>query len=233
MKLLDFKGIFKKSMLTIESVRNVYGDYYEIKLKPEAGVLWNPGEHGIFKLPNNKVEGKKWRGFSVASVPEEGVMIIGTRTGKEISSFKNELISMKKGDEVAITGPFGWFKIRDSITPIVMVAGGVGITPIRALLKQLEHDLSRPVDLIYASSDYYLFEDEIQVIVTSNEKMTLQKTAGSRETSAAIADLITKYKNNAFYYISGSQPFIGAIKKQIIAEDVKKSRIINDPFLGY
>jgi ferredoxin-NADP reductase len=233
MKLSDFKGLFKKSMLTIESVRNTYGDYYEIKLKPEAGVSWSPGEHGIFRLPNNKVEGKKWRGFSVASVPEEGVMTIGTRTGKEISSFKKELISMKKGDQVSIRGPFGWFRIQDSITPMVMVAGGVGITPIRALLKQMENDLSRPVELVYISSDYYLFEDEIQAIVSSNEKITLYKISKREETSAALAKLTTKYESNAFYYVSGSQPFIGAIKKQITAKGVKKNRIINDPFLGY
>ena len=233
MKLSDFKGLFKKSMLTIESVNNTYGDYYEIRLKPEAGVSWKPGEHGIFKLPNNKVEDKKWRGFSVASILAEGVVILGTRTGKEISSFKKELISMKKGEQVAIIGPFGWFKIQDTITPIVMVAGGVGITPIRALLKQLENDLSRPVDVVYASADYYLFEDEIQAIVNSNEKITLHKTSENKETSTALANLTNKYKNEALYYVSGSRSFIGAMKKQIIDKGVKKNRIINDPFLGY
>jgi ferredoxin-NADP reductase len=233
MKISDFKGLFKKSVLTIESVINTHGDHYEIKLKPEFGVLWNPGEHGIFKLPNNKVEGKKWRAFSVASVPEEGVMIIGTRTGKEISSFKKELISMQKGDQVGLRGPFGWFKIQDSITPIVMVAGGVGITPIRALLKRMENDVSRPAEVVYSSSDYHLFGDEIQAIVTSNEKIILHKTGNREDTSAALNDLTTKYKGNAFYYVSGSQPFISSIKKQIIAKGVKKNRIISDPFFGY
>lgn len=233
MKLSDFKGLFKKSMLTFESVTNTHGDYYEIKLKPESGALWIPGEHGIFKLPNNKVDGKKWRIFSVASIPEEGVMIIGTRTGEDISSFKKELISMKKGDQVSITGPFGWFKIKDSVTPIVMIAGGVGVTPIRALLKQLENKLSRSIEVVYASSDYYLFEEEIQAIANNNEKITLHQTGNGEETSAALAELTSKYKDNAFYYVSGSQPFIGAIKKQITEKGVKKNRIISDPFLGY
>ena len=233
MKISDFKGLFKKSILTVESVNNTYADYYEIKLKPEAGVLWTAGEHGIFTLPNNRVEGKKWRAFSVASIPEENIMIIGTRTGKEASNFKKELISMKKGDQIAIIGPFGWFKIQDESTPIVMIAGGVGITPIRALLKKLENDLSRPVDLIYSSSDYYLFEDEIQAIVAANEKITLHKTSKREETNTALAELTSKYDNSAFYYISGSRPFIGAVKKQITSTGVRRNRIINDPFFGY
>ncbi len=233
MKLSDFKGLFKKATLTIESVKNPHGDYYEVKMKPEPGLTWNPGEHGIFKLPGRQVDGKKWRAFSVASVPEEGVMVIGTRTGKKISGFKKELISMKKGDKVAVTGPFGWFKVQDSISPMVMIAGGVGITPIRALLKQLEKDSARPVELVYASSDYYLFGDEIEAIAAGNDQIILHKTSGNAETGSAVTELASKHKGKAYYYISGSQPFIGAIKKQIKDKGIKGSRIISDPFMGY
>lgn len=233
MKLSDFKGLFKKATLTIESVENPYGDYYEVKMKAEPGLSWTPGEHGIFKLPGRKIDGKKWRAFSVASVPEEGVMTIGTRSGKEISSFKKEMISMKKGDKVAVTGPFGWFKVQDSMSPIVMIAGGVGITPIRALLKQLEKDSTRSIELVYASSDYYLFDEEIEAIAAGNEQITLQKTSENQETGSAVSALATQHKGNAYYYISGSQPFIGAIKKQITAKGVKGNRIISDPFMGY
>lgn len=232
MKLSDFKGLFKKSTLTVESIENTYGDYYLIKLKPKPGTVWLPGEHGIFKLPGVRIEGKKWRAFSVASIPEEGVITIATRTGKEISNFKKSLISMKKGDSVAITGPFGWFKVQDSSSPIVMAAGGVGITPMRSLLKQLEKEKTRPIDLVYASSDYYLFEKEIQAIVARNEQITLHKTLSSTETKSALDALITQYKGDAYYYISGSQKFIAGIKKQIKDQGVKGKRIINDPFLG-
>jgi len=233
MKITDFKGLFKKSIVTIESIENTYGDYYQIKMKAEVGMSWKPGEHGIFKLPNNEVEGKNYRAFSVASVAEEGIMMLGMRTGKEISSFKKNLISMKKGDKVAIRGPFGWFKVQDTSSPIVMVAGGVGITPIRALLKQLEKDTARPVELLYASTDYYLFDDEIQAIVSGNKKITLHKTQSNEETSTTLATLVSKYKGDAYYFVSGSQGFIGAIKKQITETGVKGKRVINDPFLGY
>lgn len=113
MKLLDFKGLFKKSVATVVSVENPYGDYCVIKMKPEPTLKWQAGEHGIFKLPNNNVQGKKWRAFSVASIPEEGLFKIATRTGEKISRFKRELIAMKKGDAVKITGLFGWFMIQD------------------------------------------------------------------------------------------------------------------------
>lgn len=145
-------------------------------------------------------------------------MRIGTRTGKDISSFKKELISMKKGDQVSITGPFGWFKIQDNSTPIVMVAGGVGITPFRALLKQLEKDASRVIDIIYSSSDYYLYEDEINAIASENDKITLHKTSDRKATSEALVTLAEKHSGNAYYYVSGSPPFIKSINYQIEVE---------------
>lgn len=233
MKISDFKGILKKSTLTIVSVENNYGDYYQVKMALETGFTWSPGEHGIFTLPNRQVEGKKWRAFSVASIPEEGVMIIGTRTGREPSSFKKELISMKKGEEVYIRGPFGWFKVQDSFSPIVMVAGGVGITPIRSLMKQLENDSSRPVELVYASSDYHLFGDEIQAISLANQKITIHKTYSGEETKETLASLIDKYKGEAYYFVSGSKLFNRGIKKQIVDTGVKGNRVIRDPFVGY
>ena len=39
MKISDFKGIFKKSTLTIVSIENKYGDYYQITTTPEAGTI--------------------------------------------------------------------------------------------------------------------------------------------------------------------------------------------------
>ena len=95
----------------------------------------------LFSLcPDAMYRGKKWRAFSVASVPEEGYILIGTRTHGNISSFKENLIGMSAGDKVKVIGPFGWLVKKDDTSPIVFIAGGVGITPVRALIKQLEND---------------------------------------------------------------------------------------------
>ena len=109
--------------------------HYTVKLKNDTGLTWVPGEHGIFTLPSKKIEGRKYRLFSIASIPEEGFILLGTRTGKEISSFKQALLTMKPNEKVALRGPFGWLKIQDETSPIVMFANGVGIALIRALLK--------------------------------------------------------------------------------------------------
>lgn len=233
MKRINIKGLFRKSKAEVISVDNPYGDYYTVKLKPAKDTQWEAGEHGIFTISDKKVEGKRWRGFSVASIEREGHILLGTRTGKDVSSYKQQLIMLKAGDEIDVRGPFGWFLLQDETTPIVLIAAGVGITPIRALLKEVENKNKRDVEVIYSSADFYLFGDEIEDIASVNDKITLTKTTTVENTQNKIAEAAIKYKNAAYYYISGSPKVINSIKEHLKRNGVKGSRVINDPFLGY
>lgn len=232
MKLSDFKGILKRSIITIDSIDNPFDDYYTVKLKPSKNTHWAPGEHAIFKMAEGKVEGKKWRAFSIASVTEEGYILLGMRTGKEISSFKKKLLNSPKGTKVKMTGPFGWFKVQDNSSPIVMVAAGVGITPIRALLKQLETDTSRPISLVYAA-EQHLFGNELEKIADENSQIKLIKTSEPSTTTEEVKKLAKKYGSEAWYFVSGSQGFIKSMKSTVVGEGINPKRFINDPFLGY
>lgn len=232
MKLSDFKGLFKKSIATVEEVNNPFEDYYTVRLRPSANTRWAPGEHAIFKMVDEQVDGKKWRAFSIASITEEGHILLGMRTGQEISSFKKKLLNSKKGTKVKVTGPFGWFKVQDSTSPIVMAAAGVGITPIRALLKQLESDTSRPISLVYAA-EQYLFGDELEAIANGNPQINLIKTSEPKSTTEEVKKLAKKHGSKAWYFVSGSQGFITSMKSTVIDQNVKSKRFINDPFLGY
>ncbi len=225
--------MLRKSESEIISIENPAEDYYVVKLRIEPGFRWNPGEHAMYRLPSKNVEGVDYRIFSVASIPEERFMLLGMRTGKQISSFKKELLSMKKGEKVAITGPFGWFRIRDNVSPMVMFASGVGVTPIRSLLKYLENDKSRQIEIVYASTSYYLFGEEIEQIVKNNSRMTLYKTVTPEETQEKLAQLAEKYKNTAYYYISGAPAVLESIRNLLNTKDIENKRIIDDALKGY
>ena len=160
-------------------------------------------------------------------------MLLGTRAGEQISSFKKELISMQQGEKVSITGPFGWFRIRDNVSPLVLFASGVGITPIRSLLKQLENDTGRPVEIVYAASSYYLFEEEIKEIVQNNLIMSLHKTVTAEETQEKMEQLAAIYGNAAYYYISGSPAVLESIRSLLQAKGIKNNHIIDDTLKGY
>jgi len=233
MKLSDFKGVFKTQVVEFISATNIDKDYYVIRLKKPSDLMWRSGEHAIFSLPGSKVEGKKWRAFSIASTPKEDEMLIGTRTGKEVSSFKKHFINMKKGELVKLRGPFGWFTEQDKNSPVIFIGLGVGVTPFRALLKSFDQQENRNLEFIYSSSNVFLFKDEINKIVEQNDKFNMFYTRTIEETNDAISESARKYVNKAFYYIGGSQKAIKSITKLLKMNGIKSKKIINDPFLGY
>jgi len=233
MKIKDFKGVFQTMNVKFISAKNIGKDYYEIKLEKPKGLTWRPGEHAIFSIPSQKISGKKWRGFSIASTSKENVILLGTRTGNTMSEFKRVLLNLSPGDLVKMRGPFGWFTEQDQKTPVVMIALGVGITPIRALLAEFEHQKDRKVDVIYSSQDIYMFKDIIDEIIQHNESMDITYTSSINETKDAINRLSKQYSNNAYYYISGSLKGIKSVKNQLKENGIKSKRMINDFFLGY
>ena len=233
MGMSEFKGIFKSSKVKIKSMINTKDDYYVMELEKNKDMTWKAGEHAMITLPGVKIEGRKFRGFSVASIPSENKIVFGFRTGHQISSFKKALINMKPGDEIGLRGPFGGFLIKDETSPVVFIASGVGITPFRALLKELEHNTKRWVEIIYASNEYYLFGDEIEKIVAKNPKMKLHKTVTVEETQNKINTLAKKYNNEAYYYVSGAPKVITSIKQTLKTNSIKGKRILSDIFMGY
>jgi ferredoxin-NADP reductase len=232
MRLSDFKGLFKTAVLEVMEIDNPHTDYYTVKMSYPERMTWAAGEHGIFTIPTAKIKGSKWRAFSVASSPEEGFLLIGMRTGDKVSSFKDVLLHLKKGDKIKIRGPFGWFKLQKQEKPLVLIAGGVGITPIRALLANIK-DKDITAQVIYSSNNYYLFDNEIENIVNSNENISLHKTSNREETTEKINNSVIEYNNDAYYYVSGSVSFITSIKRNLKNSGIKSKNIISDPFIGY
>lgn len=233
MRLSDLKGVFKTSKVKFISAHNLYDDYYEIKLERPQDLFWESGEHAIFSIPGKKVKGKKWRGFSIASTSDENIILLGTRTGKNISSYKDVLLNMSPGELIKVRGPFGWFKVRDDKSPVVFIALGIGVTPIRSLLVDLEGNYEIDLNLIYSSKDFYMFKDRIDQIIDEHPNFKIDYTKSIDKTQSSIESQAKKYGNRAQYFISGSSQAIKSVKKQLKSLGIKSKNIVNDPFFGY
>jgi len=231
MKLKDFKGVFKKTQLTFIKAEKVGEDYYVIRFEKPKKKIWRAGEHGIFSLKHSWFKGRKWHVFSLASSFKEDEILVGTRTGQKISNYKKALISLKKGDVVKLRGPFGWFTEQDSVSPMVLIGLGVGITPIRALLKDNEIS-DKTINVIYSSNETYLFKEDLDGL-KDNKNLTIKYTKNKMDTTQEITRAIGLYGNNAYYYIGGSPKSVKSIKKLLRSKNINRKRIINDPFYGY
>ena len=226
-------GIFKTHDLRFISAENVGGDYFVIKLQTPYPIKWLSGQHGAFTLPGQKVRGKPFRAFSVASVPSENMILVGARTGKTISGFKQTLTHLQEGDIVRIRGPLGWFVLRDNSSPIVLLATGVGITPIRSILYSVKDETTRPIHLIHSSSDFHLFSDELKALEKANTQMKLAFVPNRTEFKEAVTAVAALYGLSAYYFVSGSPDAVRSTKKLLKSLGIPGRRIISESFMGY
>lgn len=231
MKLRDFKGVFKKANLKFIRAINVSEDFFIVEFEKPKDLIWRAGEHAIFTIPSKKIKGRGWRAFSLASTAKEDKVLIGTRTGQSVSEFKKTLLSLQEGDTVKIRGPFGWFVVKDTTSPLVLIGLGVGITPIRSLLMD-NYISDRIINVIYSSNEAYLFKEDFD---TANESDNVEVAyCDSREDAEKqIERTLNIFENEAYYYIGGSPKAIKSVKKKLREMNVKNKRIIHDPFFGY
>lgn len=222
----------KKIEAEIISIVNESDDYFSIKLKPLEEFTWLPGQFVIVRMPNSEINGKDKRTISIASTPEEGYILLGTRTGQEISNFKKELLSFKKGEKVEIQGPMGNFTKRDEKLPMILIAGGIGITPIRGLLKSLENDENVEMDLIY-SSKHHIYLDLFEKLEEKNKKFNFYKAMSREEAGNKINELVAEKGNNAYYYISGTTKMAKSVQEYLLNNGIEKEHVICDMMTGY
>ncbi|MFY8298343.1 NADH:ubiquinone reductase (Na(+)-transporting) subunit F [Pseudoalteromonas sp. SS15] len=124
--------------------------YADFDIPEEYRADWE--RFGFFNL-ESKVDDETIRAYSMANYPEEyGIIMLNVRIATpppnnlslpcgKMSSF---IWSLKEGDKVTISGPFGEFFAKDTDAEMVFVGGGAGMAPMRShifdQLKRLNSD---------------------------------------------------------------------------------------------
>ena len=235
MRLYDILGLFKNNKIKLVDKKSVANSNYLFSFKFKPDLEWKAGQHGMFKFKGEKLDGGNFRPFSVASIKEEKIITILTKISDSPSGFKSKLKSMEFGDTITLRGPFGGFYISDYNRPMVMVAGGVGITPMRALLKDIDRkSILTDASLLYIdSSGEYAFKEELEIIKRDNPNISIHFLNDRKILDYKLSDLVNRHNNNATYFIAGSPNMVKDIRNKIEAKGIKSRNIINDSFRGY
>jgi ferredoxin-NADP reductase len=215
-----------------EEVPGVYSFYFE----PEEDLKWIAGQFLEYTLPQPTPDErgiKRW--FTISTAPYEKLARITTRINSEkSSSFKSALMQMKPGDEIETDAPEGDFVFGDPSKHYVFLAGGIGITPFRSILAQLDHDNQDfKVDLLYASRDEpQVFGEQLQSLEQKHQDFHVHKFLGDH--SVTMDDLKPYMDDpNIIIYVSGPEPMVEDFDKKLKDAGLPEERVMGDYFPNY
>jgi glycine betaine catabolism B len=216
-----------------------------IAVKKPAGFSFRPTQFTFLSLKTSE-EGWDTRPMSIATSPTRSNLEYAVRTSD--SPFKQAFTSLEAGDIVALQGPFGRFVLRED-RPAVLVAGGVGITPLKGMAEYAsDNALQIPVRLIYSNrtEEEIAYREELAELERRNPRFKVLHTltgVGASTTKgwngragridARVLREVARALEEPVYYVCGSKEMVTGIADLLTQSGVGASDIMEEVFRGY
>jgi ferredoxin-NADP reductase len=212
-----------------------------------GNLSWKAGQNLVMTIPGLDDPRGATRPFTISSSPTEGGVVAVSTLMRE-SPFKRHMAAMAKGDTVDYEGLEGEF-VLESGRPAVMIAGGIGVTPFRSMLKfAVDTRLEKPLVLIYSSKTPadIVFRAELEEFARRSHTIRLLHTITRPEqasepwagrTGRIDAELIREGMRgirHPLVYVAGPPGFVSETKRLLDEEaHVSKDDLRTDEFDGY
>lgn len=212
--------------------------------RPEKPVRYTAGQYTELTLPHTKPDKRgirRW--FTLSSAPTDKLLSITTKYAGDdrASSFKKALFRLPPGTELQMAEPMGDFVLPKLIqTPLVFVAGGIGITPFHSILRWLTATgETRPIKFLYGvrTEDEIVFQDTFaKAGIGPTVVVSEPSPAWGGERGRLSAELILgleKPSEDTLLYVSGPEPMVEMLEKDLKKSGLDKRHLVLDFFPGY
>lgn len=210
-------------------------------LEKPAGFAFAPTQFTFLSLETD--HGIERRPMSIASSPTRPNLEYAVRVSD--SEFKRAFASLRPGDTVGVNGPFGSFLLREE-RPAVLLAGGIGITPLKGMAEYAaDKRLRVPVRLVYSnrSVEEAAYSAELQVLQERNPLFRVIHTltgeapegwSGSlgRIATGHLADA-TLGLDRPVYYVCGKSEMVADTLRLLSQSGVPETDMVVEVFRGY
>jgi len=218
-------------------------DITSFSFRPHEPIHFTAGQFVELTVKHDKPDSrgqKRW--FTLSSSPKNEFINITSRMADEkSSSYKIALWKLKPGDEVTISDPMGDFVMpKLNQTPLIFVAGGIGITPFMSMLDWIiDSGEERPINLLHGvrTEEEIIFQDNIKKSkIHTTIAVSEPSSAWGGERGRITAEMILgleKPNDNTLIYVSGPEPMVEALEKDLKKAGVKSSQLVLDFFPNY
>jgi ferredoxin-NADP reductase len=182
------------------------------------------------------------REYSIASAPGEPVAVTVERLEDgEVSPYLTD--ELRPGDGLELRGPVGGYFVWEPEDggPLLLVAGGSGVVPLRAMLRHRGRTGSDvPVRLLYSSRSLedVIYRDEldeprdgVEVVHTLTRRQPPGWTGRSGRVDAALlADVAWSVEDDPLVFVCGPTSFVEAVASGLVGLGYRPERIKTERF---
>jgi glycine betaine catabolism B len=189
-------------------------------------------------------EGPVEHPMSLACSPTKPYLEFGARLSA--SAWKEAFAALEPGDEAEVDGAYGHFLLRES-SPAVLVAGGIGITPLKGMA-EFAADRHLPIEMRLAyssrSEEEIAYRPELERLTRENPRFQVFHTLtrvpegspwpGRRgRIDAPFLTEVSRGLSDPVYYLCGTGGMVQENYRALLGLGVPPDRVTYEVFRGY
>jgi len=226
---------------TVVSSRKLTPHTHGIMVVKPGGFSFRPTQFTFLSLKTDA--GTDVRPMSIATSPTRPNLEYAVRISD--SPFKRAFVSLRPGDSVTVQGPFGRFVLKED-RPAVLLAGGVGITPLKGMAEYAtDKALHIPLRLVYSnrSVDEIAYLAELEELERRNPRLAVIHTLTGKAPKGwkgSVGRIGPKLLRDAVagldrpvYYVCGKTPMVAGMLRLLSEYGVPESDVLLEVFRGY
>lgn len=224
---------------TVAAVKPAAMDAYRLQVKPNARTIKPnaPGQFAFITIKSNNISGEE-HPFTIAASPTTGPdteFIIRTS-----GDWTKNIGNVRPGDQVSIDGPYGLFTYlrMPEAREIVMIAGGIGITPMLSMLRCMaDTSEQRKITLVWSNRtrEHIVLSDEFLEIETRLSGLhilhVLSDALGSKPLDRPqLEKILAQTSREAPIFLCGPPQMMTDIKKILLNLGFSRRLIFTERF---
>jgi len=238
----------KKLSIKLKEKREIGLGIYEFIFEKDVNYSYQSGQYLEWTIKTKNIDSRgNRRYFTLSSSPTEEDLKIGIKIYEKPSNFKKALLELNTETRVLAGNLAGDFVLPKNPKNLVFIAGGIGITPFRSMIKYLlDKNITLPITVFYSNklASEIVYKD---IFDKAEEKLNI-KTVYNLTDESTIPDQWSGYKGrindeiikkevpqykSAVFYLSGPHSMVVGFEETLIRLGISTSQIKKDFFPGY
>lgn len=221
----------KKQPVKIKSISHATHDVLRIVTEKPKEIIFVPGQATEIFINKSGWE-SEGRPFTFTCLPNEDHLEFMIKTYQDRDGVTNELLKLEVGDKLIVNDIFGAINYKGEGT---FIAGGAGITPFVAILRDLRAKGNIGNNkLLFANkttSDIILEMEFNQMLGKNFINILSEEESDKYRHGYITADFIKKNSDlNGYFYVCGPPKMMESVEKELMSLHINENAIVKEEF---